>query len=852
MTYVSLTRRSLLAGAVAAGAAVRRSPAAAAGPGQTLIVAADTEPRNLNPAIVASNGVFYVASKVIEPLAEMGYGGDGLVAAARDAWEGSPDGRAIRFTLREGVTWHDGKPVHLGGRRVLGAAGLEAAAEPRARGVQGSLEAVETPDAHTAIFRFSQPTPFQLIRNALPALTAVAAAPPLRGHRHQRQPGEHEARRHGAVPLRRAPAGRVLPARAQPGLLGERAARSSTASSTTCCPTAARSRRRSRRTRSSSPPSRPCRSPTSSGSARSRDQGRSPEGYEGITYQLTVEINHRRKELADARVRRAIAHAIDRTFVVDTIFLGYAKASTGPIPHFDKQFYAADAAAAPSIRRRANALLDEAGYPARRERHALPAAAAAGALVRADAPVRRLPAPGAARGRHRRADRQQRCGRPHQGRLHRPRLRPRHRLAGLPQRSGDLDDDPLPGRPAGRRAVLEPVRLRQPRDERAHRQGGGRDRSAPSARALPASSRQLAAEDLPLIHVAEFTFITVARDSVRNVANNPRWATSHWADTWLVAPEHPSRLARHATARPIYRPAPRAPCRPFSSSSLGAFRSARARAGRRGRRLSRRRPAATRASRADLRQRFGLDGDARRSAWLRFYAGLAQRRSRHVGRVQPAGRRRDSRAPADDAAPDGRRCGLRGAGRLALGLARRRAARRLARPRHHRSRRWRSSPCRTSGWRFCSSCCFGVRLALVADRRAAEPRRAAARDWRAASTSPGTWCCRPWRSGAGYLALYAAHAARRHGRDLARRARARGARPRAARSGRSSGAAVARPALLPVVVLLGQQAGTLFGGSVVDRDRVRHPRPRDASPTRRSPAATRCCSSASCSPAPAW
>ena len=27
--------------------------------------------------------------------------------------------------------------------------------------------------------------------------------------------------------------------------------------------------------------------------------------------------------------------------------------------------------------------------------------------------------------------------------------------------------------------------------------------------------------------------------------------------------------------------------------------------------------------------------------------------------------------------------------------------------------------------------------------------------------------------------------------------------------------AVARPALLPVVVLLGQQAGTLFGGSVV-------------------------------------
>jgi peptide/nickel transport system substrate-binding protein len=47
--------------------------------------------------------------------------------------------------------------------------------------------------------------------------------------------------------------------------------------------------------------------------------------------------------------------------------------------------------------------------------------------------------------------------------------------------------------------------------------------------------QRLAAADLPLIHVAEFTFITVARRSVMNVANNPRWATSHWADTWLAA-----------------------------------------------------------------------------------------------------------------------------------------------------------------------------------------------------------------------------------------------------------------------------------------------------------------------------
>ena len=30
-----------------------------------------------------------------------------------------------------------------------------------------------------------------------------------------------------------------------------------------------------------------------------------------------------------------------------------------------------------------------------------------------------------------------------------------------------------------------------------------------------------------------FSFISVANKSVQNVANNPRWATTSWYDTWL-------------------------------------------------------------------------------------------------------------------------------------------------------------------------------------------------------------------------------------------------------------------------------------------------------------------------------
>ena len=45
--------------------------------------------------------------------------------------------------------------------------------------------------------------------------------------------------------------------------------------------------------------------------------------------------------------------------------------------------------------------------------------------------------------------------------------------------------------------------------------------------------QRLVAENLPLINVAEWGFITVARDNVKNVSNNPRWAVSNWADTEL-------------------------------------------------------------------------------------------------------------------------------------------------------------------------------------------------------------------------------------------------------------------------------------------------------------------------------
>lgn len=530
-------RREILAGASALGvAALSRKAGAQALPtprtGGILTVAADTEPRNLNPAMVASNGVFYVASKVIEPLAEMTDGGDGLSPRLATRWEGAPDGRTVTFTLRDGVNWHDGKPF-TSADVAFSAMRLWKPLQNLGRVVFKTLEAVDTADARTAVFRFSEPTPFQMIRNALPGLASVvprhlyevgeigsnpantklvgtgpfrfAEHRPGEFYRLEKNPNYWEANR----PYLDQIVYRVLPDRG--AIAAALEANQIQLAAFSAVPLADMER-------------------------LSRLPGIAviPQGYDGITYQLTVEMNHRRKELADVRVRRAIAHAIDRDFVINTIFLGYAKPSTGPVPAFDKQFHSTDVPTTPFDRRRAEALLDEAGLPRGPNGTRFS--------------VRLLPAPWFEQTRQ-------------FGDYLRQALRavgidvqivnndaPAHLRAVYTDHAFDLAigspvyrNDPAisttilyeSGLPAGVPFANQYGYASAGMDTLIRRAASTIDTAERTS--LYHAFQKLAGAELPLIHVAEFTFITVARRSVMNVANNPRWATSHWADTWLSA-----------------------------------------------------------------------------------------------------------------------------------------------------------------------------------------------------------------------------------------------------------------------------------------------------------------------------
>lgn len=75
-----------------------------------------------------------------------------------------------------------------------------------------------------------------------------------------------------------------------------------------------------------------------------------------------AEFNLENEYLADIRVRHAIAHAIDKDFIVDTIYLGYATRLDGPVSPDLAKFYYPDVPKYAFDPARANALLDEAGY----------------------------------------------------------------------------------------------------------------------------------------------------------------------------------------------------------------------------------------------------------------------------------------------------------------------------------------------------------------------------------------------------------------------------------------------------------------------------------------------------------
>ncbi len=161
------TRREtlLLAGGALAAAPFASSAQEAPRRGGVLTVHFATEQRILNPSLQASTGVYIVGGKIQEPMLDLDAEGKPTPCLA-ESWESTPDGKAITFRLRRGVTWHDGKPFTSADvqftvmemwKKILN----------YGTALQQFLTAVDTPDPHTAVFRYERPMPLGLLLRGL-------------------------------------------------------------------------------------------------------------------------------------------------------------------------------------------------------------------------------------------------------------------------------------------------------------------------------------------------------------------------------------------------------------------------------------------------------------------------------------------------------------------------------------------------------------------------------------------------------------------------------------------------------------------------------------------------------------
>ncbi len=346
------------------GAMAQESVGRSAGPagirrGGVLTSHLSSEQRILNPALRASTGVYIITSKMMEGLVDLDASGKPAPVLAT-GWDAAPDGRTVTFRLRDGVQWHDGKPFTAADVQY---SAMELWKKYLNYGtqLQQYLQAVDTPDPHTAVFRYSRPMPENLLLRALCDLGYVAPRHVFEGTDVLENPANTAPVGTGPFKFVQYERGQYVIADRNPAywregfpyvdrivwrFITDRAAAAAALETGQVQVTCYNGISLADLDRLKSDPNYVV----------------TTRGSEANAFNNTLEFNHRRKELADVRVRRAIAHAIDVPFFIENFLYGQGKPATGPIPSASTAFFPGNAPPYPFDRKRAIALLDEAGF----------------------------------------------------------------------------------------------------------------------------------------------------------------------------------------------------------------------------------------------------------------------------------------------------------------------------------------------------------------------------------------------------------------------------------------------------------------------------------------------------------
>ena len=352
-----------LAGAAFAGRARAQGTTTQGSParGGTLTLAVAAEPPALTSLTTTAATSVIVSPKVTEGLLTYDFDLTPRPQLAA-AWSVSPDGLRYTFTLRQGVTWHDGQ--QFTSDDVAFSIMSLRQVHPRGQSTFQPLDRVETPDPHTAVLVLARPAPYllhALVASEAPMLPRHAYA--AYGADLSRSPNETAPIGTGPFVFKEWSRGNYLiyernPAYWDPDkpyldrlvvrFITDAAGRS-VALETGEADLAGW---------------------TPVPLSDVKRLGANPAlviDTHGNEYQnnqfYRIEFNTQSKAFADMRVRQAVAHALDRRAILNVVFYGYGAVANGPISPNLKAFYdpaTPDLAHDPA---KAEALLDAAGLP---------------------------------------------------------------------------------------------------------------------------------------------------------------------------------------------------------------------------------------------------------------------------------------------------------------------------------------------------------------------------------------------------------------------------------------------------------------------------------------------------------
>jgi peptide/nickel transport system substrate-binding protein len=339
------------------------APSVAQERGGALVMAMDTEPPTLAGYTSTAMPVGEITAKIYDGLLDYTPELKPIPSLAK-SWTVSPDGMTITFDLREGVKWHDGKPFSSADVQYTF---MEVLKKLHPRGVSTfhDLEAIDTPDDHTAVFKLARPAPYMLM--ALSSYESpvipkhLFAGTDLATNPYANKPvgtGPFkfvEWKKGQYIRLDRNPdywkPGQPYLDHIVARIIADQGTRSAAMeagevnyAAFNAIPNVDLSRLK-----------------------KLPNIVVTTDGYKMQSPILQLDFNTLHKPFNDVRVRQAIAYSIDREFVADKIWFGYARVATGPISSNFKAngFYTTEGVKnydVPNGIEIANKMLDEAGY----------------------------------------------------------------------------------------------------------------------------------------------------------------------------------------------------------------------------------------------------------------------------------------------------------------------------------------------------------------------------------------------------------------------------------------------------------------------------------------------------------